>query len=196
MTVGRYCFNVIEDDTVKELSQLVGDSYVEYFNLQKNSCSVFELSSKFKVKLNTHSEPFLVTLNESNLYKFIYTNEGLFNDIGKAGCIILDFSFSIGGSEAISETYFGVMNTQKQSSQDNDTLDMRTLINFTMGDVSSCPEAIANIAKTYTDGDLAHKAAKHRANIFVDKRQRTLNKYVVSKAVDNIRNKKCAAFIK
>ena len=88
------------------------------------------------------------------------------------------------------------MNSQKKNNQDNDTLDMRTLISFCLGDVSSCPDAISKIANIYRTGDLSHKAAKHRANIFIDSRQRSIRKYVTSKAIDRIRDQRCAAYIK
>lgn len=99
----------------------------------------------------------------------------------REACTILDIAYNIGGSEAIAETYFGVMTSQHKDNQSNDTLDMRTLISFCMPKLSKCPNAVSAIAEIYLKGDLAHKVAKHRSFLFTDAKQRAASKYRVSR---------------
>ena len=108
---------------------------------------------------------------------------------GKEGCIILDFVYNLGGSEALAETFFGVMKYQKKDNAAPETADMRTLINFCIPEVSQCPNAISEISSLYREGSLASKVARHRSNIFYDTRGRASKKYRVSKTIDSLRKK-------
>ena len=109
--------------------------------------------------------------------------------IGRESCFILDFAFNMGGSEALAETYFGVMKHQFKDNSSSETADLRTLIDFCYPDVSKCPKAITEISKIYIKGDIQKKAAPHRQPVFLDSRARTANKYNVSKAIDKERKK-------
>ena len=113
--------------------------------------------------------------------------------IGREGCIVLDFVYNLGGSEALAKTYFGVMKYKKKDNASAETADMRTLINFCIPDVSQCPNAISSISNLFREGSLASKVARHRSKIFYDSRGRAAKKkkkkkkYKVSKVIDNLR---------
>ena len=49
--------------------------------------------------------------------------------IGQEGCNVLYFAYNIGGSEAIAETYFGVMKPQIRDNHDSNKTGMRSLVN-------------------------------------------------------------------
>ena len=59
-----------------------------------------------------------------------------------------------------------------------------------MPDVSNCEKALDKISEIYLQGIMASKVSRHRANVFYNKRGRTLNKHSVSKSVDNLRKNK------
>ena len=80
------------------------------------------------------------------------------------------------------------MASQRKDNLSNDTLDMRTLVNFVMPDTSSCPDAVRNIAEIYLEGDVRNRVAKHRVQIFTDIRMRAKNKYARSKVLDRTKN--------
>ena len=107
--------------------------------------------------------------------------------LGKEASIILDFAFNIGGSEALAETYFAIMKSQYQDNQDPETMDMRTIINFCLPELSKCPVSLQEIVNIYREGDVRQKVSRHRSNIFYDSRQRAVGKYTVSKSVDRVR---------
>ena len=102
----------------------------------------------------------------------------------------MDYVYNLGGSEAIAETYFKVLESQRKDNQDPSTIDMRTFLSFVLPDPSKCPIAIEEISKIYRNGrnDLHNKVKRHRSNIFTDSRNRAQNKYKVSKSVDTFRN--------
>lgn len=75
------------------------------------------------------------------------------------------------------------MNTQIfDGGQHNETLDMRTLVDWCLPPDLECEESITEIAKIYRKGE---QFRKHRAPIFHDKQSRSNQKYVVSKVLDN-----------
>ena len=93
---------------------------------------------------------------------------------------------AMGGSEAIVESYYSVMNSQrKDGGQDNEALDMRTLIDWSLLPVIKCPETVRSIAKIYRSGNTKANISRHHTLIFADKQDITHEKYKVSKVVDN-----------
>lgn len=71
-------------------------------------------------------QPIKAKLNEAAVYNSIYKDGPLFNAIGVEGCVAIDIALAKGGSEAIVESYYSVMNSQKSSGgQLNETLASR-----------------------------------------------------------------------
>ena len=65
-------------------------------------------------------------LNEIEVYRSIYTDEHLFNAIGIEGCVTIDIALAKGGIEAVVESCYSVMISQKMSGgQQNETLALR-----------------------------------------------------------------------
>lgn len=148
------------------------------------SSTNFQLECGFSITLASSETSYNVVLKEKLLWKEVYVNPRLFEALGKEACLVLDVALSMGGSEAIAETYYSVMNTQRfDGGQSNETLEMRTLVDWCLPPVLSCPESISKIAKLYRLGD-GNKLKKHRAPILQDKRGRSSNKYKVSKVLD------------
>ena len=107
--IGCQMFQIVSGELKgKTLQQLAGDPYVEEFSVE--SCSrEFTLENTFSIKLNTMAGNVSVKLNESLLYKAIYENSRLSSLIVPEGCYLIDLSYNLGGSEALAETFFGVM---------------------------------------------------------------------------------------
>ena len=186
-SVGSKCFTIDGELKGSALSDLSEDSYVSEFSAVVSS--EFELENKFAIKLN-NKDSLNVKFDETQQFKFLYTEESLYARVGKAGCIVMDFVYNLGSSEALAKTYFGMMKHQFKDNASPDTADMRTVINFCIPEVSQCPNSIAEISKIYREGNLAKKVSKHRSGVFHDKRERASKKYVVSKAVDSLRRTK------
>lgn len=106
-------------------------------------------------------------LDEEILFSLIYNDESLFKYLGREACTILDFSYNLGGTEAVVESYYSVMESQRQDGgQNNDTLDMRTFIDWCLPPLLAIPEqVIADAAKIYRNGDATALVKKHRTPI-------------------------------
>ena len=115
-----------------------------------------------------------VKLNESLLYKAIYENSRLSSLVGPEGCYLFDSSYNLDGSEALAETFFGVMKHQFMDNAHCETADMRTVLSFCLPDVANCPNTVKNICQIYRNGDLTNKVASHRAHIFYGKKAELL----------------------
>lgn len=100
---------------------------------------------------------------------------------------ILDFAYNIGGSEAIAETYFGIMKSQIKDNHDAETTDLRTLIKMCLPEPSCCEEIMGKIAEIYKRSDLPKNIKPHRSNIL---KERAVKKYHTSKTIDNFRLKR------
>mgnify|MGYP000339047705 CR=1 FL=1 len=83
---------------------------------------------------------------EEELWEGINTEVSLFSFIGREGCISLDFSFNIRGSEGIAKTFISVTKSQRKDNQDPETTDMRTLLKFFLTNSSSCQNLVKEIA--------------------------------------------------
>jgi hypothetical protein len=92
--------------------------------------SVSCLSNTYLLTLeDTSGRPFKAKLNEAQVYHSIYTDERLFNEIGCEGCITIDIALAKGGTEAIVESYYSVMKSQKMcGGQCNATLALRYVL--------------------------------------------------------------------
>ena len=188
-SVGEKMF-VIRDGPQKgkRICDLFGDSSLVELSLCENES--FSVEQPFTLKLDSSNTEFNVSFDEAELWKALYTYEPLYTAIGREGSIALGIAFNIGGSEAIAETFFGVMEAQRKRNQDPLTADMKTVISYCMPDPASCPNTIQSISEVYRKGDLKNKVKQHRSKVFYDKRGRVASKYAVSKAIDNLRKEK------
>ena len=89
---------------------------------------------------------------------------------------------NMGETEAIAESYYSVMNTHRNDGgQHNDTLDMRTLIDWCLPPVLKCPKTISEVATMFRTGDTNENVSRHRSPIFSDGLGRASVKYSISK---------------
>lgn len=188
--IGRTIFTLqLGEHRGKSLDVVVNskDAQVESF-LQNLETGDFELEGTFKMKLTNSDELLTVSLNEEALWKHIYVSRDMYNALGREACLMLDIAYNKGGSEAIVESYYGVMKTQYfDGGQNNDTLDKRTLVDWCLPPVLACPQSISGIAKLHQ--------SRHRLPIFHDLKQRASDKYVFSKVLDRqLKTKKSLHF--
>jgi len=138
-------------------------SVTEFYPHISESSSIY---SHFRFKISACDEPIIAYLDEDALMKELYCNEEVYKYLGKPACIVIDVAISLGGSEAVAESLYSVADSQRQDGgQHNDTLDMRTIIDWNLPSVLSCPEAIEAIAQIYREGDIKASVAPHRTPI-------------------------------
>lgn len=106
-------------------------TYKNVTSFKKHSPSQFSTSTYYKFKFDHCDEQIIAYLNEEKLFKFIYTDKRVYESLGREACCVLDFVYSLGGTEAVVESYYSVMESQRQDGgQHNYTLDMRTLLSL------------------------------------------------------------------
>lgn len=139
------------------------DSFVTKFVDFEDSS--FSLDKRFTLKTSDGNE-FKVTINEKNLYYELFENRTLIQMIGREASIVLDFTFNMGGSEAIAESYYRVMETQRfDGGQSNEILDMRTLIDWSLPNVVACPNTVSRIASSYRSKNHRSPNVKNKINM-------------------------------
>ena len=85
----------------------------------------FSFANCYAVTVKNVPKPFITSLNEE-VFRSIYTNIRLYEDIGLEGCICVDVALAKGGTESIVESYYCIMDSQKMSGgQKNETLGLR-----------------------------------------------------------------------
>ncbi len=106
----------------------------------------------FRFQFANHSS-FEAYVDEEAVVKILYTNSLVYEEAGPIAMTAFDIAMSMGGSEAICESFYSVMNTQKQMGQHNSTLEDRTLVDWSTSNVLSSENIIAEAAKLYVNGD-------------------------------------------
>ena len=115
---------------------------------------------------------------EKATFSSLYTNEDIYNSLGKEMCITIDIAMAMSGSEAVAESYYSVMGTQTMTGgQDNDTLVLRTNIDWCFPNSINCNETIKEVANFYLNGCEKYKIKKHQIPVFIDKRRSVQVKY-------------------
>ena len=184
--VGTRVLKVSKGDQKGKFIEYFGDFSFDTFSVHTEN-KTFQLDKTFVIELKGSRQELYVHLDETSLWKEIYTNDKLFTALSKEACVVLDIARNMGGSEAVAESYYSVMKTQrKDGGQDNESIDMRTLIDWSLPPVYQCPQTISNIATIYRKGNGKAKVSGHRAPVFFDKRHRSAGKYSVSKVVDRL----------
>lgn len=97
------------------------------------STTVSCLSNTYLITLEDTRRPTKTKLSEVEVYRSIYTEESLFNPIGPEGCIAIDIALAKGGTEAVVESYYSVMKSQKKfGGQSNTNLALRLYGSFVL----------------------------------------------------------------
>lgn len=115
--------------------------------------------------------PFEAYIKEETVVETLYTNSALYNTAGPVAMTAFDICMAMGGCEAICESFYSVMGTQKQVGQHNSTLEDRTLVDWSMSNVLRSENIIAQAAKLYVDGDPQMKLPRHRVGYLKKKGQ-------------------------
>ena len=86
----------------------------------------FELGNRFTITVEMDGQQLAADLTEIEIYRSIYSVEHLLNAIGIKGCISIGIPLAEGGTEAMVELYYSVMNSQKMSrGQQKESLALR-----------------------------------------------------------------------
>ena len=155
LAVGRKFFVVSGED------KSIPNGNLENFTVATRAS--FHLDPEFELKVQGVDEVYRVKINEKRLYYELFCTRDLFDDLGKEASFVLDFTLNMGGSEAVAESFYSVMETQRfDGGQLNKTLEDRTIIDWCLPHAIACPQTVSEIAKLYKSGDAKLGLATHR----------------------------------
>jgi hypothetical protein len=111
-------------------------------------------------------------VKKDEVIKALYTKSTLYDEAGQVAMIAFDICMSMGGSEAVCESFYSVMATQRKVGQSNSTLEDRTLVDWSMSNVLRSENVISQAAKLFIDGDQQQKLPRHRVGYLKKKGKR------------------------
>lgn len=112
--------------------------------------------------------------------------EVLHDTAGSVAMTAFDFGLAMGGPEAISESFYRVMDTQRQyGGQDHGTREERTLLDWSTSNVIQTEEVIRRAALLYLDGNKEERLARHRVGSL---RKTSKGSYKASKVLTRFSN--------
>ena len=128
MALRRFLWKEDSDQLLDWFNLPEKDAYecLEKLEIVSDNCKSFCFANCYAVTVKNVQKPFITSLNEEEVFRSIYTNTQLYEDIGLEGCISVDVALAKGGTESIVESYYSVMDSQKMSGgQKNETLGLR-----------------------------------------------------------------------
>lgn len=133
-------------------------------------------------------EPVKAQLLEEEVIKALYCNELLYAEsaAGKVAMTAFDIGLAMGGPEAIAESFYSVMDTQRQhGGQNHGTLEERTLLDWASSNVIQSEKLIRRAAIMYLDGKKDERLSRHRVG---NLRKTSEESYKASKVLTRFAN--------
>ena len=81
-----------------EIFVLQSDAWTNYLSFKIESFHSHNPNTYFAIKLDISTNVSIAYLDETKLFKLIYTNATVYNRLGREACIVLDFAYSLGGT--------------------------------------------------------------------------------------------------
>ena len=140
------------------------------------------LDGQFSMTFSGSDKKYQVEIDESAIIRSIYTDEDVFNMLGKELCLIVDIALAKGGLEAVVESYHSVVKSQQQpGGQSNQNLSLRAKLDWCLPNLLQSGTMVKEVSKLYIQGckDMGHK--KHALPIIANE-----NPYRNSKVLDRV----------
>ena len=123
-------------------------------------------------------------IDEEELIAQMLTNPMVYNMIGIEMCVCYDVFMAKGGTEAVVESFYSSMKAQSMARQYNETLVLRTKLEWTVPPLIQADKFVRETAKIYIEGDKKHKLKSHQWPIIGD--GKSSKSYKVSKVIDRL----------
>ncbi|CAB3988394.1 Hypothetical predicted protein [Paramuricea clavata] len=107
-------------------------------------------------------KPFESYIVEDEIFRALYTNKVLYAIIGPVACMTFDVAMAMEGCKAVVESFYSVMDTQRQVGQDHAMLEDRTLVDWAMSNVLKSTDVVYHASRLYIDGDKGFGLSRHR----------------------------------
>jgi hypothetical protein len=129
---------------------------------------------------------------EDEIVRALYTNKVLYTIIGPVACTAFDVAMATGGCEAVVESFYSVMDTQRQVGQDHVTLEDRTLVDWAMSNVLKSTDVVYRASRLYIDGEKVYGLSRHRVGYL---NNASSDSYMASQVLSRLRKMKMDAIL-
>ena len=115
------CLIPAENGNVKLVNEIKSSLDTKLLKLEVMTSDVqLHLSKLFSFEFLGFTQ-FLASISEEAVTSLMYTNEALWQKAGQVAMIAYDIGLTMGGSEAVVESFYSVMETQRQVRQNHAT---------------------------------------------------------------------------
>ena len=127
------------------------------------------LDDQFSMTFSGSDKKYQVEIDESAIIRSIYTDEDVFNMLGKELCLIIDIALVKGGPEAVVESYYSVVKSQQQpGGQSNQNLSLRAKLDWCLPNILQSDTMVKEVSKLYIQGCKDMGLKKHALPIIGD----------------------------
>ncbi len=162
-------FTIVQKETLKPLASVISKTSgnLMLFKIAPNQPFVEKC---FVAVFHGDEREHIVKLNEDGVYKSLYTDEAVYSICGKEVCLVIDIALAKGGPESIVESYYSTMKSQQQpGGQSNETLSLRTKLDWCLPNVLQGERIVEEVASLYVNGDKKKGLKKHRIPVLCDR---------------------------
>ncbi len=114
------CLVEARDSDVVKTVATDPEAHLMKLSIEPGEASKVNLQTLFKFEFENHA-PFLTFIDEAKITMLFFTIEILYSKAGPVAMTAFDIALSMGGSEAIIESFYSVMDTQRQVRQQHST---------------------------------------------------------------------------
>lgn len=126
-------------------------------------------------------------VEEYKVVSMLYNDETLYGIAGIVSMTAFDIAMSLGGSEAIVESFYSVMDTQRKVRQQHTTLEDRSILDWSISNVLNVEDIVSKAAKLYVDGSSVLKLLRHRVGPL---KKKTETSYTASQVLTRLKKEK------
>lgn len=162
-------FSVVQKESLKPLASVLTSTSGNLMSFKVAKDQSF-VEKCFVAVFHGDEREHIVTLNEEAVYRSMYMDEEIYSLCGKELCLIVDIALAKGGPESVVESYYSTMKSQQQpGGQSNNTLSLRTKLDWCLPNVLQGERMIKEVASLYIKGNEKKGLKKHRMPVLCDR---------------------------
>lgn len=168
------CLKPVEDEHLRVGAAVAADPEAKLLKMTRETetTNKVNLHVLFAFEFTNHPT-FQAVVEESKVVILLYTDGTLYGIAGTVAMTAFDIAMSLGGSEAIVESLYSVMDTQRKVRQHHTTLEDRTIVDWSTSNVLNIEDIVSRAARLYVDGSSVLKLPRHRVGRLKKKNDRS-----------------------
>jgi hypothetical protein len=177
------------DDKHQQIANLVAaDPEAKLMKMTKGAVATNKVELHPSLTFEFTNHPTLqAAVKEDKVISMLYNDESLYCVAGNVSMTAFDIAMSLGGSEAIVESFYSVMDTQRKVRQQHTTLEDRSILDWSISNVLTVEDIVSKAAKLYVNGSSEQKLPRHRVGTL---KKKTETSYTASQVFTRLKKEK------